>query len=204
METGTLTVRARLWMASVGAGTLAVFIIAYGNQGLESWRLSRWEGGSPWLRPYFSVLNQVAWRFNAPSQAQADRIWPALGVSDPTRGWTGAAIRDVAIVVLAWLLLYATGRGISATHGRVPVFLGTLGSIMTAVGATYVAVAPFQFGNASAGGFGNSLAYFGELSAGLVAGLITGLVAALLTVLTYRPVGPAPVPAPETLPESEA
>lgn len=200
MEANTMSVRARLRIASVGAGFLAVFVLAYGNQGLESWRLSRWQGGSLWLRPYFSALNQVAWRFTSPSREQAARIWPGLGVNDPTRAWIGAAVRDVAIVVLAWLLLYAVGRGISATRGRVPVFLGTLGCVVFAVAAVYVAVVPLQFA-APFGGNGAALAYYQELSAGLVAGLLTGLITALLTVLTYRRPKPVAGPADPDVPD---
>jgi ribose/xylose/arabinose/galactoside ABC-type transport system permease subunit len=171
-------------MASVGAGLLAVFILGYGNQALESWRLSRWEGGSLWLRPFFSSLNQVAWRFSPPSQAQAARIWPAFGVSDPARALLGAAVRDGVIVILAWLLLYATGRGISAVRGRLTVFIATLGVVTVVVAAAYTAVIPLQFGPLNAQSA--SLYFFESLATGLITGLITGLVAALLVLLVYR------------------
>lgn len=183
--TGTISRRRRLWIASIGAGILAAFVLAYGNQGLESWRLSRWQGGSLWLRPFFSSLNAVAWRVTAPPEAQAAHVWPGLGVADANRAWIGAIVRDVAIIVFTWLLIYAACRGVSAVRGRAALFFGILAAVLIAVAGTYMAVIPLQFGTTMDRQI-EPLFYYDELQAGLIAGLTAGLVAAVVAVLVYR------------------
>ena len=183
--TGTISRRRRLWIASVGAGILTVFVLAYGNQGLESWRLSRWQGGSLWLRPLFSSLNGVAWRFTAPSEAQASQVWPGLGVADAERAWIGSIVRDVAIIVFTWLLIYAACRGVSAVRGRAALFFGSLAAVLIAVAGTYLAVIPLQFGTTMDRQI-EPLFYYDELQAGTIAGLTVGLVTAIVAVLIYR------------------
>jgi hypothetical protein len=183
--TGTISRRRRLWIASVGAGILAAFVLGYGNQGLETWRLSRWQGGSPWLRPLFSSLNGVAWRVSAPSEAQAARVWPGLGVADANRAWIGAIVRDVAIIVLTWLLIYAACSGVSAVRGRAALFFGSLAAVLIAVAGTYLAVIPLQFGTSMDRQI-EPLFYYDELQAGMIAGFTAGFVAAVVAVLIYR------------------
>jgi hypothetical protein len=183
--TGTISQRRRLWIASVGAGILAVFALGYGNQGLESWRLSQTEGGSRWLRPFLSSLDQVAWRFTAPTEAQARRIWIGLGVANPNHAWLGAIVRDVAVIVLGWLLIYAAGRGVGAVRGRAAVFFAVLGAVVIAVVVPYVAVVPLQFGPALSAS-GTPQVYYGALDAGLLTGVAVGLLVALVSVLIYR------------------
>jgi hypothetical protein len=183
--TGTISQRRRLWIASVGAGILAIFALAYGNQGLESWRWSQWEGGSRWLRPFFSSLDEVAWRFTAPTESQAPRIWIGLGVTNPNHAWLGAIVRDVAIMVRGWLLISAAGRGGGAVRGRAAVFFAVLGAVVLAVVVPYVAVIPLQF-STSLSGDGPPRFYYDALDAGLITGLAAGLLVALVSVLIYR------------------
>jgi hypothetical protein len=183
--TGTISQRRRLWIASVGAGILAIFALGYGNQSLESWRWSQWEGDSRWLRPFLGSLDEVAWRFTAPTEAQAQRIWVGLGVSNPNHAWLGAIVRDVAVIVLGWLLIYAAGRGVGAVRGRAAVFFAVLGAVVIAVVVPYVAVVPLQFGTALSGD-GPPQIYYSALDAGLITGMAAGLLVALVSALIYR------------------
>jgi hypothetical protein len=183
--TGTISQRRRLWMASVGAGILAVFALAYGNQGLESWRWSQWAGGSRWLRPFLGSLDEVAWRFTAPTEARAQRVWIGLGVTNPNHAWLGAIVRDVAVIVLGWLLIYAAGRGVAAVQGRAAVFFAVLGAVVIAVAVPYVAVVPLQFGTPLSADDAPQF-YYSALDAGLLTGTAIGLLVALVGVLIYR------------------
>ena len=183
--TGTISRRRRLWIASIGAGMLTAFVLAYGNQGLETWRLNQWQGGSLWLRPFFSSLNAVAWRVTAPPESQAAHVWPGLGVADANRAWIGAIVRDVAIIVFTWLLIYAACRGVSAVRGRAALFFGIVAAVLIAVAGTYIAVIPLQFGTTMDRQI-EPLFYYDELQAGMIAGLTAGLLAAIVAVLMYR------------------
>lgn len=183
--TGTISRGRRLWISSAGAGIMTAFVLGYGNQGLESWRLGRWQGGSLWLRPFFSSLNGVAWRVTAPSEAQAAHAWPGLGVADANRAWIGSIVRDVALIALTWLLIYVACHGVSAVRGRAALFFASLAAVLIAVAGTYLAVIPLQFGTRMDPQI-TPLFYYNELQTGTIAGLAAGLVVAVAAVLIYR------------------
>jgi hypothetical protein len=184
--TGSMSHRRRLWIASVGAGIMAVFVLGYGNQGLESFRLDRATIGGSWLLRFFLTdLNQVAWRLTAPSAAQAQRVWPGLEVTDANHAWIGAIVRDVALIVLAWLLIYVACRGVGAVAARAALFFAAFGAIVATTVICYVAVIPLQFGTRS-GGAGMAVFYNNALDAGLVTGAAVGLLVAIVSVLIYR------------------
>jgi hypothetical protein len=182
--TGTISQRRRVWTATACAGFLAAFVLGYGNQGLESWRLDRLADGTPWWGELLGSIDQTAWRLTAPDEAQARSIWLAPVAVDPRREWAGALTRDVAIIVLGWLLVYAACRGVSAVRGRVSLYFSVVSATVIAVLVPYVAVIPLQFGTAL-GGQATAF-YYGEISAGLLTGLSLGLLAALVAVLIYR------------------
>jgi hypothetical protein len=184
--TGSMSHRRRLWIAGIGAGIMAVFVLAYGNQGLESWRLDRVSDGSnPWLRFFLTDLNEVAWRVTAPGTAQASHAWPGLLVTDANRAWIGAIVRDVALIVLAWLLIYAACRGVGAVASRAALFFAVFGAIVAEVAICYVAVIPLQFGTKLTG-TAMAAFYSSALAAGLVTGAAVGLLIAIVSILVYR------------------
>jgi hypothetical protein len=104
-----------------------------------------------------------------------------------TRIWLGGLGRDVAIVALVWVVLYLASRGMLAVGGATSLFFTSLGGVMLAVSAVYLAIVPVQFGWSTAQqSWLLSFDIFDELSLGLVTGLLTGLIASALTVLVYK------------------
>lgn len=182
--TQNISARRGAAIAGFAALVLLVFLAAFDNQWLGTWRAGRSaEGGDAahsWVAGPVRGLSALAWR--ATKEA-----------GEPTRVFVGAIAEPLIAVVLTFLLLQLVCRGVGAERGRWSLFLGSwfvtgLAACAALIAGSAIAGTGIASGLADTPGsahFGRGDLYYTLITLGLAFGLFAGWLIGFVAVLVY-------------------
>lgn len=178
MTEGTLAPLRRRAVTAAGTGLLLVFVLAYGNQGLEKWRATTFARATGDYQQPLDALNSVTWR-----------LMSQQGGSRAMESWLSQIVRDLVLLVATAFLIHLSTRGVASRRGRWSVFVGSWGATIIAAAIAGAAGSPL-----AVLGKGLSLTInptsvvqvYSMISEGLMLGLLIGWVVGLAGVFAYR------------------
>jgi hypothetical protein len=180
MTEGTLPPYRRRAVTAAGTGLLIVFVLAYGNQGLQNWRTKRLALATPSYKQPLNALDSVGWR------VMPDHGMPGLNTTDAL---LAALVHNVVLIAVTAFLIHLAMRGVASRRGRWNVFVGSWGAVIVSSAIAGAAASPL-FAEA----YHLSLTvnrrtetlFYDQVSIGLLLGLLVGWLVGLAGVFAYR------------------